>query len=170
MNLTKEQLEIVKKEHPEWYELPNGKWYKHTISKAICFKVSDNKSYGFGCPEFGHNYYGLEHGTTNFDHINDWIVVAGRQVEELLIKEAEKRGLSKGSTVVFGSSICGEYTLDSNGDYIFIYGCLFWINPDILVHLFRDGEWAKLTPSQLDKDIQALKDKYPQFKITVTFE
>lgn len=176
--LTQEQLEQVYREHPEWRtDLEVGKWYKWVYDSSVLLCVTkllgDRQARGYGW-----NYKGewLDAEIVTWDD-NNVIPATGEDVEAALIAEAKRRyrdgdkvgevddrSLGGRNSMVIqkvensfmdlDGSVCVE---SDNGYYI----CLF-----------TDGKWATvITPgNDISADIQALKDKYPNYNWTIIAE
>lgn len=177
--LTKEQLEQVYREHPEWRtEIEAGKWYKLPDNANFLFCVTellgDKNAYGYGWCKYGKWY---DADNTTIWGIDNLIPAADKEVSEALIAEANRRykvgdkinrlpyqrGRNENTMVV--ASI-GKVHLP-NGS------CVWALSTNgLTIALFRDGQWATVNTSKsdLNEDIQGLKDKYPNYNWTIIAE
>lgn len=170
--LTQEQLEQVYREHPEWLvNLEVGKWYKYPDNEKFLFCVTkllgDKKAYGYGWGMVGEwRYVGNEiWGTDNL------IPATQKEVEYALIAEARKRGFKAGVEINNGSlGFRDQWQKIEGGNIEWKYGHLNL--GELCTSIFHDGKWADvITPaSPLAEDIQALKDKYPNYNWTIIAE
>lgn len=176
--LTQEQLEQVYREHPEWRtEIEVGKWYKLPDDDEFLFCVTelvgDKKANGYGWDGNG-KWRDAENTTWG---TNDIIPATREEVEAALIAEAKRRYrdgdkvgrlasryLGKGNSMVI--QMLRDSFMESNNSV--------WVpsDNDYAICLFTDGKWAAvITPaSALAEDIQALKDKYPNYNWTIIAE
>lgn len=181
--LTKEQMEIVKQEHPEWFNrIEVGKWYfkqYHRQSSIIFFCQGHRSGYAYG--------YGINtssNGKTEWfsdsnvvESNNDGFREATtEEVEQALIAEAKKRykvgdriskvdeDSAKCENRCFG---CREFSLE---------GVRLYMRNDISEYyycIFYDGQWASVISEEkpsLQDDIQALKDRWPDINFTIIAE
>lgn len=170
--LTKQQMEVVKREHPEWFGLKDSTWYIKPSNGTIQFNIKDGEGYGW-C--LAHGWVDGARWLKN-DYDNEFREATSEEVEQVLIAEAKRRYKDV-------KNIGGDLTIDD--DRIAEYGFSefhyekrenrLYSAPDgeggLVV--FDSGQWASvLTPEKpsLQDDIQALKDRWPDINFTVIAE
>jgi len=173
--LTKEQLEIVKREHPEWFdEVEVGKWYNLDFGKCLMFVtelISHKEAIGYG---FDYTGEWREDGTRW--GIEEAIEATTKEVKSMLIAEAKRRYKyikNIGSDLTEEGDMVAEYSFSEfhyekreNRLYSAPYG-----RGGLVV--FDCGQWAPVIPQEkpsLQDDIQALKDRWPDINFTVIAE
>lgn len=176
--LTQEQLEQVYREHPEWLtEIEVGKWYKLPYNANLLFCVTeliDTKSArGYGWDESG-IWCDAENTTWGTYNL---IPATHKEDEAALIAEAKRR-YRDGDKVgeIDDRSLGGRNSMviqKVENSFMELDGSVC-VGSDngFYIELFRDGKWATvITPaSTLAEDIQALKDKYPNYNWTIIAE
>lgn len=171
--LTKEQMEIVKGEHPSWFnEDGAGEWYIKPINGSIQFNIKDGKGYGW-C--LAHGWVDDARWFQN-DRDNEFREATPEEVKSALIAEAKRR-YKVGDRL---SKIYEDYAKCENrcfGEREFAIedGKLYMQN-DISYYdycIFYNGQWASVIPQDnpsLQDDIKALKDRWPDINFTVIAE
>jgi hypothetical protein len=181
--LTKEQMEIVKREHPEWFNgIEVGKWYNLNRGKCLMF-VTGLRHYDIVAG------YGFYYGGNWQDDGSLWgtdgaAEATTEEVRQALIAEAKRRykagdmikSLRNDWVQTIGEMIVNVYSPVKERNY--------WVvtvvaeenewnemcsNPTV----FKDGQWASVIPEEktsLQDDIQALKDRWPDINFTVIAE
>lgn len=185
--LTKEQMEVVKREHPEWFnEIEVGKWYDLPyFSLVICvteLEICNNGRFDY----MKIHYYGFDKGAFKTGYISttdldaDLVSANMTKVKKLLVAEAKRR-------YKVGDRIKGGVKGNGKRDFILtrdpdmaVYiehenqiRIQFGMGNEIGAVIFHDGQWASvLTPEKpsLQDDIQALKDRWPDINFTVIAE
>ena len=181
--LTKEQMEIVKSEHPEFFtKIEVGKWYWLKGSRMLfCFNgnFGNNTQYGF-------NKNGVYQGVNELGiHPLDEVIEATpEEVKSALIAEAKRRykvgdrikSLRNDWVQTIGEMVVEVWSPIKERDYWSVTVVAeedewnkMCSNPTV----FKDGQWASvLTPEKpsLQDDIQALKDRWPDINFTVIAE
>lgn len=179
--LTKEQMEIVKREHPEWFnQIEVGKWYKNKSNvKSIIFNTGvKNGCYGFSNSGKWTNEY-EEVTLTNL-----WEEATPEEVKSALIAEAKRRykvgdrikSLRNDWVQTIGEMVVEVWSPIKERDYWSLAVVAeedewnkMCSNPTV----FKDGQWASVIPQEkttLQDDIQALRDRWPDINFTVIAE
>lgn len=165
--LTKEQLQQVLQEQPEWVKLSNGKWYAHkTNGIPLVFKTGDDSGYGFAGNPQKNWWVENEKGWSFSICPSEWREASNEEVEKLLINEAKKRGYKAGVNTKFGkisSKRWKEFEWNDIGLYCY----------NILIYKSDKGRWTPIESEDtrdIHVDIQALKDKYPDYNLTIIAE
>lgn len=173
--LTKEQLEIVKREHPEWFnDVEVGKWYNLNRGKCLVFVtelISHKEAIGYGF-----NYIGAWREDGNRWGIEGAIKATREEVKSALISEAKRR-YKVGDRL---SKIYEDYADCENrcfGERKFTFeGVNLYMQNDISEYsycLFYNGQWASVIPQEkpsLKDDIKSLKDRWPNINFTIIAE
>lgn len=155
-----------------------GKWYKNPMAENLfcpTSEVKDGHVSAFGFTGSGARWW-------SDDGKYEWCVLdvveaTHEEVEAELIAEAKRR-YRDGDKV---DRFAGLYLGESNSMVIQMVDDSFmeldgsvWVKSDngFSICLFTDGKWATvITPaSTLAEDIQALKDKYPNYNWTIIAE
>lgn len=181
--LTKKQMEIVKREHPEWFNgIGVGKWYfkqddRQSSIIFFCQGHRNGNAYGYGIDTSSN---GKTEWFSDSDVVesnnDDFREATPEEVEQALIAEAKRR-YKVGDRL---SKIYEDYAKCENrcfGEREFAIedGKLYMQN-DISNYdycIFYDGQWASVIPQEkpsLQDDIQALKDRWPDINFTVIAE
>ena len=168
MEITEEQIKEAhnaacsqwKQKIEQWFpecfkqKLEAGKWYKHFDSDfkefLFCFSELGDKNYGFNkVGKWSHELNVYE------KYSNKYIKATTEEVESMLIKEAEKRGLIEGIKV---SKINGFYSGYNNNmiikkhEYSLHNNTLFATSTNnYTIALFNEGKWATIveTPKEM---------------------
>ena len=93
--------------------------------------------------------------------------------EKILIKEAKRRGLVYGVRFISPNGEDWDFKVTSNDFHFDAVNNTLSFTQHLggTVFLFVHGEWAEvIEQSSLEQDIQQLKDKYKQYKFTITIE
>lgn len=181
--LTKEQLEIVKREHPEWFnDVKVGKWYNLNRGKCLMFVtglVTHKEAIGYG---FGYTGAWREDGT-RWD-IKGAKEATSEEVEQALIDEAKRRykvgdrikSLRNDWVQTIGEMVVEVWSPIKERDYWSVTVVAeedewnkMCSNPTV----FKDDQWASVIPTNkpsLQDDIQALKDRWPNINFTIIAE
>lgn len=150
-------------------KLPESGWLKHKCGGAIIFRTGGNSGYGFskkGGWETGINDY-------TFDRRQSWQPATKEEVQAMLEKEAERRGLVKGVKVKCLLNLDSEFTIESNdtiNDKDFELGRFWALSNKGAIRIMKDGIWA--TPiddlqERIDKLIQEAKEKGKNLTIKI---
>ena len=168
MEITEEQIKEAhnaacsqwKQKIEQWFpeclkqKLEAGKWYKHFDSDCkeflFCFNEFGDKNYGF-------NKVGKWSNKLNVyeKYSNKYIKATTKEVESMLIKEAEKRGFIDGVTVskidnyykgMLNTMIIGEHEFELYGDVLVAKS-----TNNYYICLMADGKWATIveTPKEM---------------------
>ena len=168
MEITEEQIKEAhnaacsqwKQKIEQWFpecfkqKLEAGKWYKHFDSDCkeflFCFNEFGDKNYGF-------NKVGKWSNKLNVyeKYSNKYIKATTKEVESMLIKEAEKRGLIEGVKInkldnyyygVLNTMIIGKPKLELYGDILVTQSTNGYNTA-----LMKDGKWATIveTPKEM---------------------
>lgn len=156
----------VKEKFPELFEvkLEVGKWYKFKTGKeVIVFYLKEsakNNAYGMWN---GHWTEGNEARFSLNDTPDEWEPATNKEVEEMLIKEAKKRGLidcfehtcvdttSKGTHKRHSLHENKTYTYDRSHDFL----CDGWGSV-----IFQSGKWSKVINKPLEQTMEQVSEKY----------
>lgn len=178
--LTKEQMEIVKSEHPEWFRLKDSTWYIKPSNGTIQFNVKDGHGYGW-CLAHGWVY---DARWLQNDYDNEFREATPEEVKSALIAEAKRR--YKVGDII--KSIRNDWVHTIGEMHVDVYSLRkernYWVvtvvaeedewnkmcsNPAV----FKDGQWASVLPQEkptLQDDIQALKGRWPDINFTIIAE
>lgn len=174
--LTKEQMEIVKREHPEWFnDIEVGKWYRGVGNKLICITnlpISSHASaYGFSAYGIWYN----DDGSYSW-RVDDLKQATPEEVKSALIAESKRRyKIGDILTKIHEDYARGIRSFGGN-EFFFEDNKLYVRGVDGRGYdyaIFKDGQWASvLTPEKpsLQDDIQALKDRWPDINFTIISE
>lgn len=122
----------------EHTELMCGKWYKNKKSNNLCFRRGNMDNYGFLFDKW----------STNIACVTptEWIEATPEEVEEALIREAERRGIGYGVTISFYKQKSAFF---DEGQFVFIEEDLCWDNSGYAYHIiFQSGKWAEIIETQ----------------------
>jgi len=139
--LTQQQLEIVKKEHPEWFCLEDGKWYAHVSNGfPLIFKTGDKSGYGFfGEPDNFH--WCDESNTWSFEQEPEsWREATEDEVKHALIEESKRRYKDAEYIIGMESGYPKKIYIDG---FSFLYGTV--LTDKRSTYLFRCGVWAEIS-------------------------
>jgi len=160
--LTTEQLDQVKKWKPEWFRpvFKDNTWYKHTSHRSIQFNKKDGNGYGIN-----HSKEWIDDAAwlANYPENGEWREATSQEVEYLLIEEAKKRGFKVGINTEYGKISNDKWKKKFEWEDCGLY-C-----HNILVFRSETGTWTKIS-NDIHNDIQALKDKYPDYNLTIIAE
>lgn len=181
--LTKEQLEIVKREHPEWFNrIEVGKWYfkKYGEKSSIMFFCQGHRNgnaYGYGIDTLNNGIIGwFSDDAVVESNNNGFREAAPEEVKQALIAEAKRRYKDV-------KNIGNDFLPDD--DRIAEYGFSefhyeerenrLYSAPDGKGGLvvFDCGQWASVISQEkpsLQDDIQALRDRWPDINFTIIAE
>lgn len=171
--LTDEQLEEVKTWKPEWFKpvYKDNTWYKHTKHNSIMFNVKNGYGYGI-------NHYGVwikdAAWLANYLENGRWREATNEEIEESLTNES-KKCYEIGDLVecIRNDYAGGKRVIDNFEKASFENNKLYLENTrGYMICVFEDGKWAQvITPaSDIHTDIQALKDKYTDYNLTIIAE
>ena len=189
--LTKKQMEVVKREHPEWFNgIEVGKWYfkQYDRESSIIFFCQGHRSgiaYGYGIDTSNNGKTEWLSDSDVVESNNDGFREATpEEVKQALIDEAKRRYK------------VGDRIKSLRNDWVHNIGEMqvdvlsptkewnYWVvtvvaeedewnkmcsNPTV----FKDGQWASVIPQEkpsLQDDIQALKDRWPDINFTIIAE
>lgn len=149
-------------------KLEVGKWYKLLENGSIAFLGSiDTFTYGISMAG-AFEWIGYP---TPLNKTDQWVEATTQEVEEALVRNAElKYSGKKGKCLHSGYDLVLEDVIKWDWDNMSLryqlnntyWGCVYCL-----------GEWAEVIEPQqssLEQDIQQLKDKYKQYKFTITIE
>ena len=152
----------IEKEFPELFKkdgLEIGKWYKYPDVKNWKLLITDNtkgkeKGVGFNCSEI----WMKDWLTNGGDELSSLIPCSDKEVEEAIIKEANKRGFKKGVRINSKwLSRPSEKRIDGN----FIFDNKFELcattNASMYYTIFENGVWAEIVTETITKE-QAEKE------------
>jgi hypothetical protein len=144
----------IEKEFPKLFKkdsLEVGKWYRNSSGSIFNYngvKDCNNKPCGYGIGLLGSWYESNQNGWGG-----SYTLATDKEVEQSLIKEAEKRGFKKGVIVrwegfndsdfdgIFRFQLVGKNILDGNG----------------VGYIFNNGKWATIvetiTKEQAEKEL-----------------
>jgi hypothetical protein len=181
--LTKEQMEIVKSEHPSWFnEVEVGKWYNLNHGKCLMFVtelISHKEAIGYGL-----DYTGAWREDGTRWGIEGAIEATPKEVKSALIAEAKRRykvgdrikSLRNDWVQTIGEMVVEVWSPIKERDYWSVTVVAeedewnkMCSNPTV----FKDGQWASVISQEkpsLQEDIQALKDRWPDINFTVIAE
>lgn len=155
-------------------ELYVGKWYKGTWENGYVlafFQGVDKSSYGIHSDD---NEWFDDHEWFNKSNISElnYTEATTEEITEALINEAKRRYKSDDIVSRLDNYFYGySNNIISGNDFFLENGKVTSISTNGYYHcVFKDGKWAEVIKSDLDKDIQALKDKHPNFRFTITVE
>lgn len=164
-------MEIVKREHPEWFRLKDSTWYIKPSNGTIQFNVKDGHGYGW-CR--AHGWVDSARWLQN-DLNNEFWEATPEEVKHALIAEAKNR-YKEGDEIecvidnddVDFINLCGNFHFENNKLFVDKkFDSVLW-------HcIFKDGQWASVISQEkpsLQDDIQALKDRWPDINLTVIAE
>jgi len=144
MKITKEQKARILELDPTFFDLEVGKWYKlNDFEKFMfCFNGEYSRDLTEGT-QYGFNRYGDWSEPLNIKRRDEVTQATDIEVENTLIKEAEKRGFIKG---VYVDNTNIDYVFKSvvisDSDSYYLFGC------DILcsggVYVYVNGRWANI--------------------------
>lgn len=171
MEFTEKQLEQIKKDHPEWFKFTKGSWYKSKDSLVFLFNGKfDESGHPLGYGFINESFVCLSSIGWKRD---DWEIADNREVKELFMKETKKR-YNVGDKLVPLKDYLRNHTISSLNVCVYLnietvtvlapYEEWFDLcsNPTV----FSKGVWAeKISP--IYADIQALRDKYPDYDLTI---
>lgn len=174
--LTQTQLEQVYREHPEWlFDLEAGKWYKLPDDDNFLFCVTEliwsRHAYGYGWDKSG-EWNDVDERRWGTDNT---IPATYEEVESALIAEAKRRYKQP-------ENVSWNLLPSSKDDDIYDFNDWHYEKTDNSLYsapdgkggrlVFRDGKWATVVTTEysLTADIQALKDKYPNYNWTIIAE
>lgn len=181
--LTEEQLEIVKREHPEWFNrIEVGKWYfkQYSGKSSMMFFCQGHRNgiaYGYGINTLSNG------GTVWFSddavvesNNNGFREATREEVEQALIVEANRRYKDVknigGDLTTYNKKVAEygfsefHYKQAENRLYSAPIG-----NGGLIV--FDCGQWASVISEEkptLQDDIQALIDRWPDINFTIIAE
>lgn len=185
--LTKEQMEIVKREHPEWFNgIEVGKWYfkQYDRGSSIIFFCQGHRNgdaYGYGIDTSSNGKTEWLSDSDVVESNNDGFREATpEEVKQALIAETKRR-------YKIGDNIKGGFKGNGAYDFILTRGAdmavyiknenqiriQFGMNNNISAVVFENGQWASVIPQEkpsLQDDIQALRDKHPDYNFTIVAE
>ena len=133
-------------------KLEVGKWYKSEYYEYIIFNLKEiNNNICFGYGANGSKWY----DDTSFMPVKSAILATTKEVESMLIKEAEKRGLIEGVKInkldnyyygVLNTMIIGKPKLELDGDILVTQSTNGYNTA-----LMKDGKWATIveTPKEM---------------------
>jgi len=190
--LTKQQMEIVKREHPEWFNgIEVGKWYS-VSSYRLLIHVNRIEKCNNGENDYRKiHYFGFDGAIyiekdylANMELEKEFIPATPEEVKQALIAEAKRRYK------------VGDRIKSLRNDWVHTIGEMevdvctptkewnHWVvtvvaekdewdkmysNPTV----FKDGQWASVIPQEkpsLQDDIQTLKDRWPDINFTIIAE
>ena len=166
----KDALEVLINES-EKPKFEVGKWY--VLNCDYCFLVNISEIKGNNIYGYGFNYYGSindyienpKNNWVNIENLKSYHLATPKEVEEALIKEAEKRGLKEG-TIINNSMLndCSNTSCKAeNNEYKFIEDELYsnCLLLDGFV-IFLNGKWAEIvktkTIDEIARDLSALSE------------
>jgi len=153
----------IEKEFPKLFKkdaLEAGKWYKYPDVKNWKLLITDNtkgkeKGVGFNCSEI----WMKDWLTDGSNELSSLIPCSDKEVEQALIKEAEKRGFKEGVRVdkVNLSDDCNPNNRLKNNNIntneLFSHGFL-WVSS---ILIYDNGKWATIvetiTKEQAEKEL-----------------
>lgn len=156
--------ERIKEEFPSLFgvKLEKNKWYKCKEYNNLVFYCSDGcENYGitFVDNEWSNNLWVKEYYT--------WELATPTEIESMLWKEAEKRGIGKDTKIEKSLTQFGEQCSNDGG-----YAICYDYNYDELWNkngcIYKQGKWTtpldpnkeiKETISRLEKELKELKEK-----------
>lgn len=149
-------------------QLPECGWLKHKCVGSIIFRTGSNS--GYGLDEHGKWETGIDDYT--FDRPKNWRPATKKEVQAMLEKEAERRGLVKGVKVKC-LNLGREFTIEGNdtiNDNDFELGRFWALSNEGAIRIMKDGIWA--TPiddlqKRIDNLIQEAKEKGKNLTIKI---
>lgn len=157
------ESENTKFEVGKWYKLTED--YSGTLKKGEVYQMINFQTDSKSCIILDHVAFGIE-GRNYLAPYKDMLIEATpKEVEEALIKEAEKRGLKEG-TIINNSMLndCSNTSCKAeNNEYKFIEDELYsnCLLLDGFV-IFLNGKWAEIvktkTIDEIARDLSALSE------------
>lgn len=174
--LTKKQIEIVKREHPECFNgIEAGKWYN--LNPGECLLFVTGLRHGGAVVVYGFDYDGNWRDDGTIWGTGGAAEATPEEIESALISEAKRRYkvgdmVSKLGRLYSGN---GNSMIISDWKNIYVDYDTLWVNStnSHRIPLFKSGQWASVIPEEkpsLQDDIQALKDRWPDINFTIIAE
>jgi len=174
MEITEEQIKEAhnaacsqwKQKIEQWFpecfkqKLEAGKWYKHFDSDCkeflFCFNEFGDKNYGFDEVGKWSNKLNVYE-----KYSNGYVEATTKEVESMLVREAEKRGFIDGVTVskidnyykgMLNTMIIGEHEFELYGDVLVAKS-----TNNYYICLMADGKWATIVEKPKEMTLEEIE-------------
>ena len=136
---------VEPKEETKMVEFEKGCWYRHNRETKFVFCYQGNRTSHWGWDCDGVWDLGVNKNNNLHNYAKNYTKLSNSEIEELLIKEAKRRGLVKGIRITSpwldgpSQGSLTEYHFQSIGNNL----CM--LSDDFGTHtIFKDGEWAEV--------------------------
>lgn len=148
-------IDLINHKFPELFKfkLEVGKWYKNRYGSIVCYQ---GESKGFGCTRSGRWCYNAVWGF-NSDHYN-WTQATDKEVEEMLIKEAKKRGFVEG--VMFDCVVSNRTKCELKTTVWQYFEERNLFSTNYSQYIFNNGKWATIIEEPLELTVEEISKKY----------